>query len=469
MKPDNNSNTEKSPLIEDSRELYHQTLEYLFNSLPMYSRIGASAYKEGLENTLILDEHFGHPYRKFKTIHVAGTNGKGSTSHLLAAALQQAGYKTGLYTSPHLKDFRERIRINGKMITEQFVLDFVADNKSFFDELQPSFFEMTVLMAFDYFAKNEVDVAVIEVGLGGRLDSTNIISPALSVITNISLDHTNLLGNTVEKIAFEKAGIIKPHTPVVIGEASGGVRQVFEEKAKLEGSPVYFAEECYDLSRPLGTLSLGEGNGNREFESKKDKPLNCFNVSPLFSPVLARGIRGEVCVGLLGKYQRKNIATVLTAIDILNQNGFHIPEEAIRSGFEKVVELTGLLGRWQILQEKPLTIADIGHNEAGISYVVEQLKTISYNKLHFVMGMVNDKDIEKILSLLPKDAVYYFTKASIPRAMNEQELQKKALKHNLLGNSYPIVKQAFDAAKKNADENDVIFVGGSNFVVAEAL
>ena len=446
---------------------YTETLEYLFTSLPQYSRIGTAAYKDGLENTLALDKHFGYPHRKFKTIHIAGTNGKGSTSHLLAAALQQAGYKTGLYTSPHLKDFRERIRINGEMIDENFVVDFVAENRTFFDELSPSFFEMSVLMAFDYFAEKEVDVAVIEVGLGGRLDSTNIIMPELSVITNISLDHTNLLGNTLEKIAAEKAGIIKPNIPVVIGESSG-VKRVFEEKARQENAPIYFAEECYSILDCFVPRNDAENNTNNVIASDSEA-IQRYKYE-LKKTKKNWSEKGEINLGLLGDYQQKNLATALTAVQVLNENNFHISEDAVRFGFEKVVELTGLLGRWQVLQKNPTIICDVGHNEVGISCIVEQLKTIQYNKLHFVLGMVSDKDVDKVLSLLPSEnTVYYFTKASIPRALNEIELQQKALKHNLHGDAYPTVKAAFEAAKKSAEKDDAVFVGGSNFVVAEVL
>jgi dihydrofolate synthase/folylpolyglutamate synthase len=422
---------------------YTQAIDYLFNSLPMFSRIGASAYKEGLDNTLALDEYFSHPHKKFKTIHVAGTNGKGSVSHLLAACLQKAGYKTGLYTSPHLKDFRERIRIDGEMITEQFVVDFTNENRPFFDKINPSFFEMTVLMAFDYFAKNKVDIAVIEVGLGGRLDSTNIISPELSIITNISFDHMNLLGNTLEKIAIEKAGIIKPQTPVVIGEAKDEVKAVFEKKATAEKCDIFFAQE-YTSVMPAATKIAGK------------QVFDCDGFENL-------------SVGLLGIYQQKNVATVLTAIKILNQKGFNISEKSIREGFDNVVESTGLLGRWQILQTNPLIICDTGHNEAGISYVVKQLASIPYNQLHMIIGVVNDKDIEKILSLLPQNAIYYFTRAAIPRALDEKELQEKASTHHLLGKCFHTVKESINAAKLAANEDDVIFIGGSNFIVADAL
>jgi dihydrofolate synthase/folylpolyglutamate synthase len=440
---------------------YQETLEYLFNSLPMFSRIGAPAYKEGLDNTLALDEHFGHPHKHFRAIHVAGTNGKGSVSHMLAASLQQAGYRTGLYTSPHLIDFRERIRIDGEMISKKFILDFVNDNRAFFDELQPSFFEMTVLMAFDYFAKNDVEVAVVEVGLGGRLDSTNIISPELSIITNISIDHTNLLGNTVEKIAAEKAGIIKRHTPVIIGNAEEEVKLVFDEKTQQESAPIFYAQDCYLL-----TPSEIQNTASQSFNisclqnNKSDTTINWLFPEEALQPI---------AVELLGSYQQQNVATVLTAISILNAKGLTITEKAVREGLAHVIGLTGLQGRWQVIQQNPTVICDIGHNEAGIAHVVEQLKTLQYEQLHFVIGMVSDKDVDKVLSLLPTKAIYYFTKANIPRALSEQELQAKAINHGLYGNVYSTVKDAFVAAKNAATKDDLIFVGGSNFVVAEAL
>lgn len=422
---------------------YTETIDYLFNSLPMFSRIGAFAYKEGMENTLALDKYFKHPHKKFKTIHVAGTNGKGSVSHLLAASLQKAGYKTGLYTSPHVKDFRERIRIDGQMITQNFIVQFVAENHSFFETLKPSFFEMTVLMAFEYFAQNQIDVAVVEVGLGGRLDSTNIIVPELSVITNISLDHVNLLGDSLAKIAFEKAGIIKKQIPVVIGESVDETRKIFENKAMEMDSPIFFAQEKHIIKK-----STKKVQGKQIFESD---------------------FYGEISLGLLGIYQQKNLSTFLTCIDILNKKSFHISQTAVKAACESVIELTGLLGRWQVIQNNPTMICDIGHNEAGISYVVEQLEQLQYEKLHFVLGLVNDKDVNKILSLLPKNAIYYFTKASIPRALNEKELKCKAETYGLKGHSYSNVKEAVIAAKDNANANDVIFIGGSNFVVADAL
>lgn len=422
---------------------YTETIDYLFNSLPMFSRIGAFAYKEGMENTLALDKYFKHPHKKFKTIHVAGTNGKGSVSHLLAASLQKSGYKTGLYTSPHVKDFRERIRIDGQMITQEFIVQFVAENHSFFETLKPSFFEMTVLMAFEYFAQNQIDVAVVEVGLGGRLDSTNIIVPELSVITNISLDHVNLLGDSLAKIAFEKAGIIKKQIPVVIGESVDETRKIFENKAMEMDSPIFFAQEKHIIKK-----STKKVQGKQIFESD---------------------FYGEISLGLLGIYQQKNLSTFLTCIDILNKKSFHISQTAVKAACESVIELTGLLGRWQVIQNNPTMICDIGHNEAGISYVVEQLEQLQYEKLHFVLGLVNDKDVNKILSLLPKNAIYYFTKASIPRALNEKELKCKAETYELKGHSYSNVKEAVIAAKDNANANDVIFIGGSNFVVADAL
>lgn len=423
---------------------YNETIQYLFNQLPVYQNIGGKAYKEGLDNSLALDKLFDHPHHKYKTIHIGGTNGKGSTSHLLAAILQQSGYKVGLYTSPHLVDFRERIRVNGEKIDEQYIVDFVAENKDNYEPISPSFFELTMTMAFKYFADKEVDIAIIEVGLGGRLDSTNIINPILSIITNISLDHTQFLGDTVEKIAIEKAGIIKPETPVVIGEAEGSVRKVFEEKAKAENAPIVFAEDenlIYDAA-PLETGGwLIQANA---YPNLKDE--------------------------LGGLPQIKNAATVLCAVDALRKQGIHTTMQSVYSGFGMVTKLTGLMGRWQILQNKnPKIVCDTGHNVGGIAYIAEQLKKEKYKQLHIVFGMVNDKDISHVLELLPKDAIYYFTKANIFRAMNEVELQTLASGFGLKGNSYPTVQEATKAALNKAASDDFIFIGGSNFVVADAL
>ena len=402
---------------------YDETIEYLFNSTPLFQNVGKAAYKEGLANTLALDEYFGHPHTQFKTIHVGGTNGKGSTSHSLASVLQSAGYKVGLFTSPHLKDFRERIRINGEMISEKYVVDFVEQHRSFFEPLYPSFFELTTAMAFKYFADEKVDVAVIEVGLGGRLDCTNIITPVLSIITNISFDHVNLLGNTLEKIASEKAGIIKHGVPVVIGETTSKTRTVFETKAKEVGTQIVFAEE-------------------KEFP--------------------------EIPFELGGDYQQKNLRTIMTALSIL-RNAFNISEQNISYGLSNVCEQTGLMGRWQTLKECPKTVCDVGHNVGGFEYIVKQLTRQQYKTLRIVIGMVNDKDINGVLALLPKDAKYYFTKAKVARALQPEELQEKAKEYGLNGNCYPSVTEAYEAAVKEASTDDFIFIGGSCFVVAEVV
>ncbi|MEI7676479.1 MAG: folylpolyglutamate synthase/dihydrofolate synthase family protein [Bacteroidales bacterium] len=422
---------------------YEQTIEYLFSRLPIYQRIGASAYKEGLDNSLILDNYLGFPHRKYKTIHVAGTNGKGSTSHLLAAILQQAGYKTGLYTSPHLVDFRERIRVNGEPVSKDFIVDFVASHSTFSEQIHPSFFELTMMMAFDYFAYSAVDVAIIEVGLGGRLDSTNIITPVLSVITNISFDHVQFLGDTLPKIAAEKAGIIKPNVPVVIGEADGDVREVFATKAKEMNASISFAQEV-----PILQSAHILSTGGWFFKTTQ---------------------HGEIVGELGGLCQDKNAATVLAAVDELLKSGFDISDLAIRQGFAHVCKLTGLQGRWQKISDSPTIICDTAHNEGGMRYVVEQLRHENYNQLHVVLGMVNDKDISKVLSILPKSARYYFTKASIPRALDELELQRLASKFELEGEAYTTVNNALKAAQKSASSDDFIYTGGSTFIVADAL
>lgn len=422
---------------------YEQTLDYLYNQMPEYQRIGHSAYKPGLDNSFRLDKIFDKPHQKFKIIHVGGTNGKGSTSHLLAAILQKSGYKTGLYTSPHLVDFRERIRINGKMISKTFVIDFVEKFKAQFEPVMPSFFELTMEMAFLYFALEKVDVAVVEVGLGGRLDSTNIISPDLSVITNIGLDHTQYLGDTLTQIASEKAGIIKPETPVVIGEADDEeIKQVFIEKATEVHAPIVFAETA-----TAGFKAIQSNSGWH------------------FSTDSFRQIKSV----LGGFAQEKNARTVLTAVKVLRESGYEISDEAIVEGFEKVVELTGLSGRWQILQEDPKIICDTGHNAHAMRYIVDQLRKENYHELHIVFGMVNDKDIDSVLKLLPKDARYYFTRASIERAFDEKELATKAVAFNLKGSCFANVESAIKSAKENADKNDLIFIGGSSFIVADAL
>ena len=406
---------------------YQDTLEYLYNSAPLFQNIGGQAYKEGLANTFALDNHFGHPHRQFKTIHVAGTNGKGSCSHTIAAILQSAGYRVGLYTSPHLIDFRERIRINGAPISEEYVVHFIKKERLFFEPLHPSFFELTTAMAFNYFAEQQVDIAVIEVGLGGRLDCTNIITPEISIITNISLDHTQFLGNTLADIAKEKAGIIKEKIPVVVGETTSETRPIFKSKAQHANTSIYWAE----------TFDIGYAN-DWEFELK-------------------------------GIYQIHNKRTILTAIHLLQERGFSIQENHIKHGLANVTKLTGLMGRWQKLQEAPTLICDTGHNVGGIQYIVKQLKEQTYHKLHIVLGMVNDKDVRGVLSLLPTDATYYFTKASVKRALPEDELQQIANEFGLQGNTYATVSQAVKCANKESPPEDPIFVGGSSFIVADLL
>ena len=422
---------------------YQETIDYLFNSTPLFQNVGKDAYKEGLENTHLLDEHFGHPHRQFKTIHVAGTNGKGSCSHTLAAILQSAGYKVGLYTSPHLVDFRERIRINGTPVSEAYVINFVESHRAFFEPLHPSFFELTTAMAFNYFAEQQVDVAVIEVGLGGRLDCTNIIRPDLCVITNISFDHVQFLGDTLAKIASEKAGIIKEGIPVVIGETTPETKPVFAEKAIQVNAPIHFAEE----EQFLLESSINE-QGKRIYQTKEYADLE--------------GELGGLC-------QIKNTNTLLSAIRILQDIGYNINDTHVREGFAHVCSLTGLMGRWQKILETPVAYCDTGHNKAGIQYIVEQLSRQTYRQLHIVMGMVNDKDISGVLAMLPKDAIYYFTKASVSRALNENEVKRLAGEAGLEGNTYPSVKDAFEAAQASAHPDDFIFVGGSTFIVADLL
>lgn len=422
---------------------YQETTEYLFNSAPLFQHVGGDAYKEGLGNTHLLDEHFGHPHTKYRTIHVAGTNGKGSCSHTLAAILQSAGYKVGLYTSPHLVDFRERIRVNGEMVSEEYVIRFVEEHRAFFEPLHPSFFELATAMAFNYFAESHVDVAVIEVGLGGRLDCTNIITPDLSIITNISPDHTQFLGNTLAQIAGEKAGIIKEGIPVVIGETTEETRPVFVNKANETNSPIILSDELNLVKNSVST-----NNGGR-----------------IYNTTLYKNLEGE----LGGLCQEKNTNTLLAATEELKKIGYRLTEENIRHGFAHVCQLTGLMGRWQKLHEHPTLICDTGHNTGGIAYIVEQLKAQAYDRLHIVMGMVNDKDVSGVLAMMPKEATYYFTRASVKRALDEEELQALAARFNLHGNTYPTVAEASQAALGNAKENDLIFVGGSSFIVADLL
>ena len=407
---------------------YQDTLEYLYNSAPMFQQVGAGAYKEGQENTRALDAHFRHPHEHFRSLHIAGTNGKGSCSHTLAAILQSAGYRVGLYTSPHLVDFRERIRVNGQPISEDYVIRFVEEERAFFEPLSPSFFELTTAMAFKYFADEKVDVAVVEVGLGGRLDCTNIIHPDLCIITNISLDHTQFLGHTLAQIAGEKAGIIKPGIPVVIGETTPETRPVFCQKAQEEGAPIHWAEE--------------EGHEN-------DYPGLSFELK--------------------GLYQEKNRRTLLTALPILKEIGYRLTENDIRQGFAHVVELTGLMGRWQKLQDSPTLICDTGHNTGGIAYIAQQLRAQPCHRLHIVLGMVNDKDIRGVLALLPHEADYYFTQASVKRALPADELVRLGTEAGLKGEAFSNVPAAVRAAQKRSLPEDFIFVGGSTFVVADLL
>ena len=434
---------------------YKATLDYLYSQLPMFTRDGASAFKKDLTNTLEMCERLGNPQHQFRSVHIGGTNGKGSTSHMLAAILQTAGYKTGLYTSPHLKDFRERIRINGEMISEQHVVDFVEDHKADFEEIKPSFFEMTVAMAFDAFAKEKVDIAVIEVGLGGRLDSTNIITPLLSVITNIGWDHVNMLGDTLQLIAGEKAGIIKPGIPVVIGEYQPEVADIFIDKAKEQKASISFASAEWNV------LELKAGNQKSEVISEN---LN-FSIARKDSGPRVLDLK----LDLPGTYQLKNVKTVLSAVDELRDKGFVITNEHIKIGLRQVKALTGLHGRWEVLSHHPLTICDTGHNPEGITEVVRNIQTVNYEHLHFVIGMVNDKDISKILAMLPKDAVYYFCKPDIPRGLDAESLKKKAESFGLEGTTYPSVLTAFKTAQSNATASDLVFVGGSTFVVAEVV
>lgn len=427
---------------------YQETLNWLFEQLPMYQRQGKAAYKADLNNTLELDKYFNHPHRKFKSIHVAGTNGKGSVSHMLASILQESGYKVGLYTSPHLKDFRERIRINGKMVSEDFVVQFVEKHHEKFEEIKPSFFEMTVAMAFDYFEKEKVDVAVVEVGMGGRLDSTNIIQPDLSVITNIGFDHTAFLGNSLAEIAMEKAGIIKKDVPVIIGETQKETEQVFKSIAQERQIQIYFADQDYFVDYAM--LSVD----NKQI----------FNIRNSDS-IIYQNLK----LDLLGNYQSKNIKTVLRSVDVLRQLLYEIDKESVYAALENVMGNTGLLGRWQILGVNPTIICDTGHNLEGITEVLKQLNQTPYEDLHFVFGVVDDKNIDKILEILPEKATYYFTKANIPRALDQNLLKEKANKYGLKGNSYEKVEIALKNAKKNAKYNDLIFIGGSTFVVAEVV
>lgn len=403
---------------------YQETIQYLYNSTPVFEHVGASAYKEGLSNSWALDEHFNHPHTKFKTIHVAGTNGKGSCSHTIAAILQAEGYRVGLFTSPHLVDFRERIKVNGDCISQEYVMDFVENERSFFEPLHPSFFELTTAMAFKYFADSHVDIAVIEVGLGGRLDCTNIITPILSVITNISFDHTQFLGDTLEKIAMEKAGIIKRNIPIVIGETTPETRNVFIQKAKEMNAPIFFAEE---YNNPIAN--------ELDFELK-------------------------------GSYQLKNKQTILCAVSHLPLS---ISPSSIKEGLSHVVELTGLMGRWQTIREHPTVICDTGHNVGGWQYLSQQIKSQPCKNLHIVFGMVDDKDIDTVMNMLPTNATYYFTQAQTKRAIPANIVKEKGKEHHLKGYVFPQVADAYKAALHHANEDDFIFVGGSSYIVADFL
>lgn len=425
---------------------YQETLDYLYAQLPMFTRIGAAAYKEDLHNTIALCNALGNPHQQFKTIHVAGTNGKGSTSHMLAAILQKAGYKTGLYTSPHIKDFGERIRINGQMIRQQFVIDFVAQTKEITKEIEPSFFELTVVMAFEYFASEKVDIAIIETGLGGRLDSTNIINPVLSVITNIGYDHMNLLGNTLKEIAYQKAGIIKKNTPAVIGELLPQTMQVFIKEANEKEAPLYFAQSRF-ITEYL------EPTGNLLFCHVKDVKTNSSE---------------KLRLDLNGLYQSRNICTVLMAVELLRKQGFQLPENNLQDALQQVKKLTGLRGRWDIIREHPAVILDVAHNTGGIKEVLHQLQhSYAHSTIHFVLGFVKDKDVPHVLGLFPANAKYYFTNAHIPRALPFKELQQMAFGKGLKGEGYDDVNDAIAEAKKDAGENGVVMVCGSFFIIGE--
>lgn len=403
---------------------YKETLDWMVNSLPMYQKLGKTAFHPGLENINKLDSHLKHPHKEFASVHIAGTNGKGSTSHMLASILQEAGYKVGLYTSPHLKDYRERIRINGTPISEDAVVSFIQKNREFLEESHYSFFEMSVGLAFQYFAENKVDIAIIETGLGGRLDSTNILNPLLSIITNIGMDHLGMLGDSIEVIAAEKAGIIKMNTPVVIGEFTEKTKAIFKEVAKKNDAPIHWVNQSKTLSYTLD---------------------------------------------LIGAYQKYNALTVLEAIDILKKQDYKISKKAITNGLLRVVANTGLMGRWQVLKHEPLTVCDTAHNSHALKRVVYQIKQQKYNRLHFVIGMVSDKEVDKALEQLPQEATYYFCAPAIIRALDVATLQAMALKHKLKGDIYSNVKKAYEAAIENSTHEDMIFIGGSNFVVAEVL
>lgn len=422
---------------------YQETLNYLYNSTPVFEHVGAVAYKEGLQNTLALDNHFNHPHTNFKTIHIAGTNGKGSCSHSLASILQEAGYKVGLYTSPHLVDFRERIRVNGQCISEERVVKFVKDERKFFEPLHPSFFELTTALAFKYFDEQKVDIAIIEVGLGGRLDCTNIISPILSIITNISFDHTQFLGDTLAKIAAEKAGIIKKGVPVIIGEANEETSPVFQSKANEVNSDIVFAED-----NAIVTSSSPMADGGRRY--------NLSNNSTLV---------GE----LSGDYQERNMNTILCACNILKQMNIIKNDDVIAKGLTNICKNTGLLGRWQTIQNNPTVVCDTGHNVGGWNYLAPQIKRQQCNQLRIVFGMVDDKDINSVMYLLPKNAIYYWTQAESKRAIKAERVAEIAIKHDLRGEIFDNVEVAYTKALQDSNKDDFVFVGGSSYIVADLL
>ncbi|TGE24401.1 bifunctional folylpolyglutamate synthase/dihydrofolate synthase [Hymenobacter aquaticus] len=427
---------------------YAETLAYLYDQLPMFQRVGAAGFKSGLGNTLALAEAMGHPERQFRAVHVAGTNGKGSSSNLLAAVLQAAGYKVGLYTSPHLREFTERIKLNGQDLDPDYLVRWVARWRPLFEQVQPSFFEMCVALAYSYFAEQQVDIAVVEVGLGGRLDSTNIITPLVSLITNISFDHQNLLGDTLPLIAAEKAGIIKPGVPVVVSQTQPEVQEVFAQKAREVGAPLLFADGLYQTSLAA-------------------TPAPDDETQPLLVTHLGTGESQRLDVGLVGDYQRLNVPGVLAVLDELRRQGWLIPEAAVREGLRDVRRLTGFRGRWTILGRQPLMICDTGHNEAGIRFITGQLARLPYQRLHIVLGVVNDKDVTRMLALLPTAATYYFCQANIPRALPAEELAARAAALGLRGTVLGPVPAAVAAARAAAAPPDVIFIGGSTFVVAE--
>ncbi|MCD4769394.1 MAG: bifunctional folylpolyglutamate synthase/dihydrofolate synthase [Bacteroidales bacterium] len=427
---------------------YGETLDFLFNSLPVYQRIGKAAYKPDLNTTILLDTHLGQPHRKFKAVHIAGTNGKGSVSHMLASVFKEAGYKTGLYTSPHLRDFRERIKINGKLISKEYVVNFVEQNREVINDLKPSFFEMTAAMAFAFFADENVDIAIVETGMGGRLDSTNIITPELSVITNIGLDHVQFLGTTIKQIAIEKGGIIKPEIPVVIGETCQQTKELFMTLAGKKSAEIRFADEIWSVIQ----VNPDPGQGKMRLNLYKDGEARFC----------------DIVVGLGGNYQLQNILTAIMSIDIL-RNVFKISDDNIISGLRDVVTNTGLEGRWQVISESPLTICDTAHNCDGLKSTLGQIFMLRKRDVHFVIGIVDDKDIDPVLSLFPETGIYYFTRADIPRALNPSDLKDHAARHNLKGNFFSRVEDAYKSASRAAGKDDLIYIGGSTFVVADFL